>query len=95
LEWVEQRIADGTIALLENETAMIGVEQRVYPGGLTELHGLFACGDMVGILKLIDLACEGATGICDIAAISSRPGWAKALRSRGFRLEQQTIVKEL
>jgi hypothetical protein len=94
--WVEQRIADGSITLLENEAGMIGVERRHYPGGLVELHGLFAVGDLDAILELIDLACEaGRLAGCDVAAISSRPEWARVLRTRGFRVEQQVIVKDL
>lgn len=96
IEWLESRIADGSVTLIENDTALIGVERRHYPGGLVELHGLFAAGAMAGILELIDLAVAGARQAgCDIAAISSRPGWAKALKPRGFLPTQTTIVKEL
>lgn len=96
IEWLEARIADGSITLIENETALIGVERRHYPGGLVELHGVFAAGDMAGIMELIDLAVAGAKQAgCDCAAISSRPGWAKVLKSRGFLPTQTTIVKEL
>ncbi|MGL5735960.1 MAG: hypothetical protein ACRCYS_13920 [Beijerinckiaceae bacterium] len=96
IEWVETRIADGSIALFENDGAVIGVERRHYPGGLVELHGMFAAGALESILELIDLACEaGREAGCDVAAISSRPGWGKVLASRGFETEQVRIVKEL
>jgi hypothetical protein len=96
IEWVEEQIAEGRIALFENDTALIGVERRHYPGGLVELHGMFAAGGMVGILELIDLACAaGQKAGCDVAVISSRPGWQKALKSRGFEPIQVTIAKEL
>lgn len=96
IEWLEARIADGSIALMENDTAIIGIERRHYPGGLVELHGMFAAGDMAGIMELIDLAIAAARQAgCDCAAISSRPGWAKVLKTRGFHASQTMIVKEL
>jgi hypothetical protein len=94
--WLERMIAEGHIALMSNDTAIIGVERKVYPGGLEELHGVFAAGDMDGILELIDAAVAAATlqGM-DEATISSRPGWQRALKSRGFELNQVTITKSL
>ena len=41
---VENEISEGRITLLESETAVIGVEKKSYPGGLVELHGMFAAG---------------------------------------------------
>lgn len=96
LAWVEQQISEGRIALLENETSIIGVERREYPGGLIELHGMFAAGEMGGILGLIDAAVLVARqqGM-DCAAISSVPAWGRILKSRGFEPHQLTIVKDL
>jgi hypothetical protein len=75
---------------------VIGVERRVYPGGLVELHCMFAAGALDGILELADIACAaGRDAGCDTAAVSSRPGWAKVLKGRGFRMEQQIVVKDL
>lgn len=82
--------------LFDNERAVIGVEKRVYPGGLVELHGLFAAGELGGILPLVEEACAAARiAGCDIASISSTPGWLRVLKGRGFRLVQQTIEKDL
>lgn len=94
--WVEQQISAGAIGLMENDTAIIGVERKEYPGGAVELHGLFAAGELNGILELIDAACEaGRISGCTVATISSRPGWAKILKSRGFEMRQQMIMREL
>lgn len=94
--WVENEISEGRITLLESETAVIGVEKKSYPGGLVELHGMFAAGELDGILELIDHAVEAARlQGCDAAAISSRPAWVRLLKSRGFEPHQQTIVKDL
>lgn len=96
MEWLESEVASGRIALLENDKAIIGVERRIYPTGVQELHGLFAAGALEGILELIDLACAaGREAGCTMATISSRPGWARVLKERGFALRQQEISKEL
>lgn len=96
LEWLENEVREGRIAILESDTAIIGVEKKVYPGGLVELNGMFAAGELDGILELIDHAVEAARlQGCDAAAISSRPAWVRLLKSRGFEPHQQTIVKDL
>lgn len=96
LAWVEQQIIEGRIALLENDTAIIGVERREYPGGLVELHGMFAAGDMAGVLELIDQACAaGKLAGCDVASIDSKPAWQRILKDRGFRPVKTLIEKDL
>ena len=95
LEWLEGEISEGRIAILENDTAIIGVEKKVYPGGYVELHGMFAAGELNGILELIDAAVQVAEAQgMDGATISSREGWARILKSRGFVPQQLTITKE-
>lgn len=96
LDHIEQRIEAGTIGLLYNDTSLIGIEIKDYPGGAKELHGLFACGELSGILELIDraliLGCEVG---CTHATISSREGWSKLLKGRGFVPHQTSIIREL
>lgn len=94
--WVENEISEGRIALLESDTAIIGVEKKVYPGGYIELHGMFAAGDMDGVLELIDHAVEAAQlqGM-DGATIASSPAWGRILKTRGFVPRQLTVTKEL
>ncbi len=96
MDWVDAQIEAGRIAVHENDTALIGVEVREYPGGLRELHGMFAAGEMAGILQLIDesVAAARLNGL-DAATIASRPGWARALKGRGFNVDQVTITKDL
>ncbi len=50
LWWVEAEIAAGRIAIMANDTAIIGFEAKRYPGGATEVHGMFAAGELEGIL---------------------------------------------
>lgn len=96
LWWIEQQILEGRIVLMENDGAIIGVERREYPGGLSELHGLFAAGDMEAILALVEQACYAAKAAgYTIATIASRPGWSRVLKGQGFEMRQQVISREL
>jgi hypothetical protein len=96
IEWIERRVSDGSIALFECETAIMGVEKRVYPGGLVELHCMFVAGDLAGVRELTDIAClAGRKDGCDIAALESRAGWCKVLEPKGFAVEQTRLVKDL
>lgn len=94
LSWVEQEIKAGRIAVFGNDAAVIGVQRREYPGGATELHAMFAAGELKAALELWDglLAC--AEGF-DVAAIESRSGWERVMASRGFKRDRVRIVKEL
>jgi hypothetical protein len=96
LEWVETAICEGRIALLHNDGAVLGVERRHYPGGASELHAMFAAGTLSSVLELCDQACEaGKLAGLDCAAVESRGGWEKALRSRGFVRDRVRLVKGL
>jgi len=96
LEWVEAEIAAGRIAVLANETAIIGFEAKRYPGGATEVHGMFAAGDLDGVLALIDDVCGLAKDLgVTVAAIESRGAWARVLKDRGFVQDRTRIVREL
>ena len=76
------------------DDAAILVEIRAYPSGLTELHGIAAAGAVEAILPLIEIAEEwGRQMGCMIAAIESRPAWAKLLPD--YEVDQVRIVKEL
>ena len=96
LEWVDKRVWTGAIRTMSNDTAIIGFEVKDYPGGARELHGMFAAGDLDGILALID-ECEAfARSLhCTVATIESRSGWARVLKSRGYAPHQLRIQKEL
>lgn len=96
LWWLEGRISAGEIDLLHNDRAIIGLEVRTYPGGARELHGLFAAGDKDAIGELIDAACEAGRQVgCTVAAIESRPGWARELKHKGFTVDKVRITKDL
>lgn len=95
LWWVESQISEGKIDLLSNDTAIIGIEVRNYPGGARELHGLFAAGEKAGIKELVEqaLAIGEAAGLT-CAAIESRHGWEREFRDLGFVRNKVRIVRE-
>lgn len=96
IEWLDRQVWVGRIRLMSNDTAIIGFEVKDYPGGARELNGLFAAGDLEGILDLIDRAEAFAMSLhCDVATIESRSGWARILKSRGYAPHQLRIRKEL
>lgn len=94
--WVEQEIAEGRIDLLHNDTSIIGIQLRIYPGGARELHGMFAAGDRKGIRELVKQAIAlGVEAGLTCAAIESRSGWEREFRDLGFVKNRVRIVKEL
>lgn len=94
--WVDRQVWMGAIHTLGNDTAVIGFEIRVYPGGARELHGMFAAGELEGVLPLIDEATALAREWnMTVFTVASREGWARVLKSRGFDPHQVTIMKEL
>lgn len=96
LEWVEAEIAAGRIGIMANEAAIIGFQAKRYPGGATELHGMFAAGELSGILALIDEICGASKELgVTVAAIESRGAWARVLKDRGFVQDRVRIIKEL
>lgn len=97
LEWLDSRILAGAVRFWRNDTAAIVAELRRYPGGALDVHGLVAAGELAGVIELIALAEEwGAEQPGFVAAeISSRPAWAKALKSHGYKLHQTTVRKEV
>lgn len=96
VEWIDRQVWTGKIRIMSNETSIIGFELKHYPGGATEIHGMFAAGSLEGILPLIDRAEEFGRELgCTVATIASREGWAKVLKSRGYGPHQVTLIKEL
>lgn len=96
LEWVDAQVWSGAFKVFSSTNAIIAVELKTYPTGAIELHGMFAAGDMVEILSLIERAEDwGRSMGCIYATISSRPGWAKVMKTKGYEVDQVTIRKVL
>lgn len=96
MEWVDAQIWSGHFRVFFTDNAIIAVELKPYPSGALELHGMFAAGELSEILDLIENAeAWGRSMGCAFATISSRPGWAKVLNSRGYEVNQVNIRKVL
>jgi hypothetical protein len=96
-EWLDARILAGRARFWRSEHAAAVTEIRTYPTGAYDVHGLVAAGDVSEIRDRIAPQVEawarsiGALGI----VLESRPGWARALRGRGFVPHQLAVRKDL
>lgn len=96
IDWLDNQIREGRALTFGNADAVIVVTLKIYPAGASELHGLVAAGDLDAILLLIDEAEEwGRAHKLTFACISSRPGWARVLKGRGYQPYQLELRKEL
>lgn len=96
IEWLDQQILDSEALLFTSADAIIVVAVKRYPAGATELHGLVAAGEMEAILPLIGQAEDWARNLgVTFACIASRPGWERVLKTRGYRLYQTDLRKDL
>lgn len=97
LEWLDDQVRGGNFKLLNTSNSAILITVKAYPSGALELHGIAACGNLAEIVgDLIPKALEiGKTLGCQIAAIESRPGWARIMRNFGWELHQVALRKAL
>ena len=94
--WIDREVWNGNIRTLSNDTSIIGFQIKTYPGGAKELHGMFAAGDLAGVIELVAEAEEFGRALkCDVATIESAEGWKRIMASKGYRPHQLRIVKEL
>ncbi len=96
IEHLDGLMSSGAAELLATDRAAIIFEIRTYPSGARELHGLIAAGDLADIVeRLIPEAEHRAKERgCIGAVIESRAGWARLLKSRGYRPHQIAVRKE-
>lgn len=97
IEWLDQRMLEGRATVIASANACVAVEIRTYPGGAREVHGLVAAGDLAEIVAETIPAVEamGREEGCIVACCESREGWARMLKSSGYRVHQVTLRKEL
>jgi hypothetical protein len=94
--WLDWLLETEQAKFWGNERAAIVAEMRGYPGGVLEVHGLVAAGDIAEIKALIPNAeAWGRSLGATRAAISSHPAWAKIMRADGYEPNQLSIVKVL
>jgi len=97
LEWLDRQLLDGEAFFICTPNAAIIYELKTYPTGAQDIHGLIAAGELSDIRDVLIPVAEdrGRSLNCVGALISSREGWAKALRSSGYEPYQVTIRKSL
>jgi hypothetical protein len=97
IAYLDAAIADGRIIMMADGNSAICIEERVYPSGRKDVHGLVAVGDMQTITEMLIPRAEqwGLERGCSGAMIESREGWLKALRPFGYELHQVAIRKVL
>lgn len=96
IEWLDAELANGRALAFGNESAVIAITVKTYPMGAIELHGLVAAGALDGILALIEEAEEwGRVHGLTFACISSRPGWSRVLKAKGWQVHQVELRKDL
>lgn len=94
--YLDSLVHSGRAAFWSNDKAAIVAELKAYPSGALVVEGVVAAGEMDGIKVLIPLAENwGRRHGAAMSMISSRPGWAKVLRSAGYAPHQLSIVKDL
>lgn len=97
IEFLDQRMAEGSAFLWASENAGLVCEVRDYPGGARAIQVLVAAGDMNDVIgPLREQAEEWARSVgCTDVIVESRPGWARALRQFGYEPHQQAVKKGL
>jgi len=96
IEWLDVQIVNGDARVFASPDGLVVVTVKQYPAGATELHGLVAAGELDAILPLIDQAEDWARQMgVTFACISSRPGWVRVLKNRGYSIYQTDLRKDL
>lgn len=94
LSWLDNEILNERATIIADDGGCVVVALRKYPGGLIEVHGLVAAGEVPSIKGLVAQAeCWGRSHGAQVGSISSRRGWVKIMRD--YRETQVTIEKEL
>ena len=94
---LDDLLLGGRAQLWFGDDAAMVTEVRSYPSGALVVHGLVAAGDLDEIVAtLIPKAEAWARSLgCVLAIIESRPGWARALKARGYAPHQLSVRKSL
>jgi hypothetical protein len=97
IEHLDGLLQSGRAQFWLGEDAAIVTEIRSYPTGARVIHGLVAAGDLDEIVDVLIPRAEGWARSfgCVLAIIESRPGWARALKARGYEPHQMALRKAL
>lgn len=96
IDWLDVELLNKRALAFGRPDAVIVIALKLYPMGAVELHGLVAAGGLEGILALIEEAEDwGRAHGCTFACISSRQGWQRVLKDRGYEPFQVELRKDL
>lgn len=97
VEHLDALLLSGRAQVWFGENAAIVTEIRTYPTGARVIHGLVAAGDLDEIVGALIPRAEawGRSIGCVLAIIESRPGWARALKRKGYAPHQVALRKVL
>lgn len=97
IEWLDQRVAEGSAMLWTSPNAAMLTEYRDYPTGVRAAHVVYAAGsipEMVDILRpQIEAAAISASATC--AFVDSHPGWQRILKPHGYETYKTMTRKDL
>lgn len=95
-EYLDEQLFLGHADIWFSEHAAIVAGVKDYPGGARVIEGLVAAGPLEEILGLIaEAEAYGKSIGCTHAMISSREGWQKALKAKGYEPWQTSVRKAL
>lgn len=94
---VAARLEANTAALWPGERSVMVTEIDDYGPDLREIHVWLGGGDLGELLTFQrERAEDQARGWgCHRATITGRPGWVRALKGHGYRVQSVTLVKDL
>lgn len=97
LDDVAARLEANTAALWPADRSVIVTELDDYGPDLREIHVWLGGGDLGELLNFQRERAEAqARGWgCHRATITGRPGWVRALKRHGYRVQSVTLAKDL
>lgn len=96
IEELDEKIANGTAILWTTDKSAVAGEIQKHPNALV-LHCLCATGDMKEIVGILAPQAEewARRAGCTHITVESREGWAKVLKSHGYKPHTITLAKAI
>lgn len=96
IDGLEKLVLQGRVQFWPGKDAAIITEIMTYVGGEKAIQGLWAAGDMAEVMELVPGAeAYGRLMGCTSVLIEGRAGWARALKSLGYKPWSVTVRKPL
>lgn len=97
IEAIDAMLAEGRAQLWATDKSALVTLVTSYPGGAVVIEVLAGTGSMADLIKRVRPKVEewGRAYGCTHIQIKGRPGWARALRTHGFKHFQDILMKGL